>query len=186
MFFKSKGIQLGLIAGVMVTLAMAASSDVDGAHTNALLPAEAEAPKVVATSPEEAGRYLVIVGGCNDCHTPGWGETNGAVPEAQWLIGAPVGFQGPWGTSYPANLRLTAQAMDEEAFVARLKAGQGMPPMPWMNTAQMADADLRAIYRFIRSLGVAGERAPVAVAPGVQPSTPYISFMPVMPETASR
>ena len=145
MFFKSKGIQLGLIAGVMVTLAMAASSDVDGAHTNALLPAE-----------------------------------------AQWLIGAPVGFQGPWGTSYPANLRLTAQAMDEEAFVARLKAGQGMPPMPWMNTAQMADADLRAIYRFIRSLGVAGERAPVAVAPGVQPSTPYISFMPVMPETASR
>lgn len=177
---KSKFIQAGLIGGMMVTLAMAASADVDGAG------AGTATPSVSAASPEEAGRYLVVVGGCNDCHTPGWGESNGTLPQDEWLTGAPVGFQGPWGTSYPANLRLTVQAMDEDAFVARLKAGQGMPPMPWMNTAQMADADLRAIYRFIRSLGGAGERAPVAVAPGVQPTTPFISFMPVMPEGSPR
>jgi hypothetical protein len=27
-------------------------------------------PIVLATSDIEAGRYLVLVGGCNDCHTP--------------------------------------------------------------------------------------------------------------------
>lgn len=25
----------------------------------------------------ERGRYLVVVGGCNDCHTPGYGESGG-------------------------------------------------------------------------------------------------------------
>lgn len=175
MFSKTRGLQLGMVVGgMMLTLAMAVSGPVEGAG------AESSPPHVDADSPEMAGRYLVVVGGCNDCHTPRWMETDGALPESEWLTGASLGFQGPWGTSYPANLRLRAQAMTEEAFVARLK-GKGLPPMPWMNTARMADADLRAIYRFIRSLGPAGEAAPVAVAPGVEPSTPYIPFVPVMP-----
>ena len=29
-------------------------------------------PTISAASPEAAGRYLVRVGGCNDCHTPGF------------------------------------------------------------------------------------------------------------------
>ena len=28
-----------------------------------------------------------------------------AVPLQEWLTGVPVGFQGPWGTTYAANLR---------------------------------------------------------------------------------
>lgn len=176
---KGNAVQVGLlVGGMMVTLAMAATQGQSASNG-------VTAPYVAATTPEEAGRYLVIVGGCNDCHSPGWGETNGDLPEEQWLTGAPVGFQGPWGTSYPANLRLTVQAMDEEAFVARVRAGQGLPPMPWMNLARMADSDLRAIYRYIRSLGPAGDFAPAAVAPGVEPSTPYISFMPVGPQGGS-
>ena len=173
----NRGLQVGVVAGgMMVTLAMAATSGAEeGTDTGA------PAPYVAAATAEEAGRYLVIVGGCNDCHTPGWGETNGGVPEEQWLAGSPVGFQGPWGTSYPANLRLTVQQMDEDAFVARVKAGQGLPPMPWMNGARLTDSDLRALYRFIHSLGPTGERAPAAVAPGVEPTTPYIPFVPKMP-----
>lgn len=31
------------------------------------------------------GRYLVKTTGCNDCHTPGYAPSAGAVPEAQWL-----------------------------------------------------------------------------------------------------
>lgn len=176
---KGTAVQVGtLVGGMMVTLAVAATTGESASNG-------VTAPYVAATTPEEAGRYLVIVGGCNDCHTPGWMEANGDLPEGRWLTGAPVGFRGPWGTSYPANLRLTVQAMDEEAFVARVRAGQGLPPMPWMNVARMADSDLRAIYRFIRSLGPAGGFAPPAVAPGVEPSTPYIPFAPVAPRSGS-
>jgi mono/diheme cytochrome c family protein len=52
------------------------------------------------------GRYLVQIGGCNDCHTAHYPEKGGKVPEAQWLTGDALGWQGPWGTTYPTNLRL--------------------------------------------------------------------------------
>ena len=140
-----------------------------------------EGPYVAAASAVEAGRYLVRMGSCDDCHTPGWMETNGNVPDAERLLGSPVGFRGPWGTTYPANLRLVVQSYTEDAFVARVKSGVGLPPMPWMNVSHFSDRDLRAIYAFLRSLGAAGEQAPAAVPPGVAPKTPYISFEPVMP-----
>ena len=47
------------------------------------------------------------VASCNDCHTPGYMQKGGAVPVGEWLTGTPVGYQGPWGTTYAANLRLT-------------------------------------------------------------------------------
>ncbi len=31
-----------------------------------------------------------------------------------------------------------------------------MPPMPWFNLAKMTDADLKAVYAYVRSLGAAG------------------------------
>src|SRR5262245_16886733 len=51
------------------------------------------------------GRYVVKVAGCNDCHTPGYAQSGGKIPESQWLIGDRLGWQGPWGTTYPVNLR---------------------------------------------------------------------------------
>lgn len=55
----------------------------------------------------DRGRYLITIAGCNDCHTAGYPESGGKVPEFQWLKGSPIGYQGPWGTTYPANLRLS-------------------------------------------------------------------------------
>ena len=46
------------------------------------------------------GRYLVTIGGCSDCHTPGYPEQGGAVPESQWLTGVAVGKGAP--SSAPA------------------------------------------------------------------------------------
>jgi mono/diheme cytochrome c family protein len=43
------------------------------------------------------GRYLVQIGGCNDCHTPAYPEKGGKVPEAQWLIGDALGWHGSDG-----------------------------------------------------------------------------------------
>jgi transketolase N-terminal domain/subunit len=65
----------------------------------------------------ERGRYLMIAGGCNDCHTPGYMQTEGQAPEEQWLTGSAVGFQGPWGTTYPCNLRLYAEQLTEAQLV---------------------------------------------------------------------
>ena len=39
----------------------------------------ADGPVVAATSMEQAGEYLTIVGSCNDCHTQGWTESEGKV-----------------------------------------------------------------------------------------------------------
>lgn len=129
------------------------------------------------------GEYLVRLGGCNDCHTAGYAEAGGNVPKTQWLQGQPVGFQGPWGVSYPANLRLRINALSEEQWVAAARAPR-LPPMPWFALRDMTDADLKAIYAFVRSLGAAGEEMPAAVAPGGLVKTPVIVFVPVAPSPA--
>ena len=59
------------------------------------------------------GRYLIQTTGCNDCHTPGYMQKDGQVPESEWLTGDAMGWQGPWGTTYPANLRLLAHSITE-------------------------------------------------------------------------
>lgn len=125
----------------------------------------------------ERGRYLVTVSGCNDCHTARYMETGGQVPEAERLAGVPVGFQGPWGTTYPANLRLLMQSLSEEAWLKKARSPM-RPPMPWFNLAHMTDDDLRAIYRYVRSLGATGTPAPAYVAPGEKVDTPYFVFVP--------
>lgn len=125
----------------------------------------------------ERGKYLARIGGCNDCHTPGFAESAGNTPTRQWLTGSPVGFQGPWGTTYPANLRLYVQGMSESQWLARARQPMA-PPMPWFNMRDMPDRDLIALYRFIRALGPAGEAMPSAAAPGETVATPYIDFVP--------
>jgi len=129
----------------------------------------------------ERGRYLVTIGGCNDCHTAGYAERAGKIPESEWLAGVPVGFNGPWGTSYPANLRLVASRLDEQQFIARARS-QMLPPMPWFNLVNTSDADMQSIYRFIASLGPTGVDTPAYVAPGETPKTPYIVFVPTQAE----
>ena len=124
------------------------------------------------------GKYLVTIGGCNDCHTPGYGETGGTTPEHDWLVGSPVGFKGPWGTTYAANLRLVIGSMSEAQWLAHARQ-ERLPPMPWFNLARMTDQDLKAIYAYVKSLGPVGVAAPAYVAPGGKVTTPYIVFVPV-------
>lgn len=123
------------------------------------------------------GRYLIQTSGCNDCHTPGYMQHDGGVPEADWLTGDSVGWRGAWGTTYPANLRMLFQQMDEKAWLVRARKPM-RPPMPSPSLRAMSDADLRAIYRYVRSLGAKGEAAPAYVPPGGKVVTPYFDFMP--------
>jgi len=144
--------------------------------------AAAEAAHVLAATDIEAGRYLVMTSGCNDCHTPGYAPSGGKVPEAQWLMGNPVGFKGPWGVTYPHNLRITVANMPEDAWVEMLNTREGAPPMPWPSVRNMSDADKRAVYRYIRSLGPGGQPAPTAVPPGGTPTMPYEDMSIVAPK----
>ncbi len=122
------------------------------------------------------GRYLVQIGGCNDCHTPGYAMSGGNVPEKQWLTGDALGWNGPWGTTYPINLRLYMQTLDEKAWVGKAKHLTARPPMPFWALNTMTDGDLRAIYRYVRSLGPAGQEAPAYVPPGQEPKGPVVRF----------
>lgn len=130
-----------------------------------------------AISPN-AGEYVVRIGGCNDCHTPGYAESSGNVPLADWLTGNPVGYRGPWGTTYASNLRLYVAPMSEEDWVKVMRSRNDKPPMPWTSLHAMNDHDLRAIYRFIKSLGPAGGPSPKDVPPGVEPRKLYITMAP--------
>lgn len=124
----------------------------------------------------ERGRYLVILGGCNDCHTPGYGMANGEIPEAQWLLGDSFGWRGPWGTTYATNLRLSVNAMSEKQWLAYARHLKARPPMPWFTLNKLRDADLADIYRFIRKLGPAGAPASAYLPPDQEPPPPFALF----------
>jgi mono/diheme cytochrome c family protein len=152
----------GVLAGLLFSL---------GAVSQAAADAAGQDPRVAR------GRYLVVVAGCNDCHTPGYPEQGPKVPEQDWLTGVPVGYQGPWGTSYASNLRLVLNSMTEAQWLKHARQ-ERLPPMPWFNLREMTDEDLKAVYAYVRSLGAAGVAAPAYVAPGGKVSTPYFVFVP--------
>jgi mono/diheme cytochrome c family protein len=124
----------------------------------------------------ERGRYLVKIAACNDCHTPGYARSGGKVAEQLWLTGGQVGYRGPWGTTYAANLRLVMQNQTEEEWLKIAKTAKSRPPMPWFALHDMTTADLSAIYRFVRYLGHAGQAAPDFVPPGQEPKGPFVQF----------
>jgi len=134
----------------------------------------AQAPK--ANTAVDRGRYLVRIGGCNDCHTTGYTQAGGKVPETRWLTGDQLGWRGPWGTTYPSNLRSYFATISEDKWVEVARTVEFRPPMPWFTLRDMTAQDLRAIYRFIRSLGAGGAPAPAFVPPGQEPKGPVVLF----------
>lgn len=122
------------------------------------------------------GRYVVRIGGCNDCHTAGFAPSGGKVPESQWLEGDQLGWHGPWGTTYPVNLRLYIQGLTEEQWVQKAKTLSARPPMPWWALHAMSDTDLRSLYRYVKSLGPAGKPAPAYLPPDKTPPPPFVQF----------
>ena len=123
------------------------------------------------------GEYLVRIAGCNDCHTPAYAEHGGEVPKEAWLVGSPLGFNGPWGTTYAANLRMKAAEMDEAGWLKYTAELRTRPIMPDFAVRAMHEDDRRALYRFIRSLGPGGGKAPDYLPPGKTPPLPYMQMV---------
>ncbi len=127
------------------------------------------------------GKYLVEIGGCNDCHTAGYAPSGARTPEANWLLGDSLGYRGGWGTTYPINLRSYIGLISENDWVLKTKTLKTRPPMPWWSLNAMTEEDLRAIYKYIKSLGIVENSVPSYVPPGVEPKTPYIQW-PIPPQ----
>jgi hypothetical protein len=125
---------------------------------------------------QDHARYIIKIAGCNDCHTTGYAEAAGKIPETDWLKGDTMGWRGPWGTTYASNLRLSMHNLSEEQWVRIARSVEFRPPMPWFVLREMKERDLRAIYRFIRHLGPAGDPAPAYVPPDQKPRQPFILF----------
>lgn len=151
----------------------------------AALPAGAQTTKPADGTLLQRGRYLVEIGGCNDCHTAGFGLAGGKVPEKDWLQGSPLGWHGAWGTSYAINLRLLVSRLSEKEWIHLVQTMQPKPPMPWWAMQAMTPRDQRALYGFIRHLGPAGKETPADLPPGAAPPPPFVSF-PIPPAAAAK
>lgn len=158
---------------VLMTLLLSASITSEAAEPSRPAP---PAGKRSEAAQIERGRYLVKLGGCNDCHTSGYAQSGGQVDEKQWLLGDRLGWRGPWGTTYASNLRLYVANLSEEQWIQTARRLQARPPMPWFTLRGLREEDLRAMYKFIRYLGPAGEPAPAYLPPDREPPQPYVQF----------
>jgi mono/diheme cytochrome c family protein len=99
------------------------------------------------------------------------------LPEGPWIATTSwdlTAWSGPWGISYPVNLTPDENTglgiWTEEMFVKAMRTGRHMgasrpilPPMPWQSLAALDDADLTAVYAYLRSLPPIHNRVPEAV-----------------------
>jgi Cytochrome c len=128
------------------------------------------------------GKYLAKVSGCIACHSPVDPRTHRPLP-GQELSGGQE-FAGPFGLLRSSNLTPHATGLgtrSESDFIGMFRAfavpeaelpkidpKQGTI-MPWRSRAQMTDADLSAIYAYLKSVPpierVVEKRAAPAPAP---------------------
>ena len=107
----------------------------------------------------EYGKYLANnVANCAGCHTKRSMRTGEALGEP-FAGGMELPSHAPGGGTY-VSVNLTPDptsghiyAWTEEQFLARFRHAVETPsPMPWGAFKTMTDEDLRALYRYLRSL----------------------------------
>ena len=138
-------------------------------------------PARLAASPTSAerGAQLVMLGGCNDCHTPKM--PNGMPNLARTLSGQPLSaalppevtggisanmhltaWRGPWGVTLARNITpdnaTGIGTWTLEDFKRTMRTGidpKGVvlqPPMPIPMLQNLPDEDLEAIFSYLRTL----------------------------------
>ena len=140
----------------------------------------AQQPPAGASADAERGRYLVTITGCHDCHSPkikgmtpdltralsGRPSTTPIPSKADGEVHASLdltAWTGPWGQSVASNLTPDPATgigtrYTEASFIAAMRTGkkpnglQMQPPMPAEVYQNMTDADLRAIWAYLRTV----------------------------------
>jgi mono/diheme cytochrome c family protein len=118
-------------------------------------------PKARAESQVERGHYLVVVGGCDDCHTPG--VFLGKPDATKYLAGSDVGFEIPGlgvfpGRNISPDKETGIGSWTDEQIATALTTGvrpdgrQLAPIMPYAALARMTKEDVAAVVAYLRSI----------------------------------
>lgn len=141
-----------------------------------------------ADDPQAArGEYLVTIGGCNDCHTPGYFFGN--PDSSRFLGGSDVGFEIPGqgvfvGPNITPDKETGIGSWTREQIVTALQTGQRpdgrllAPIMPWHALAQLTDEDVTSIAVFLQSLKPVSHQVPGPFQPGEKVSTFMFRILP--------
>jgi mono/diheme cytochrome c family protein len=138
----------------------------------------------------ERGKYLVMLGGCNDCHTPG--VFLGKPDFSRALGGSEVGFELPGlGVFHGPNLTPDKETglgdWTAEEIVAAVTKGERpdgrelAPIMPWRSFAVLTKEDALAIAAYLKSLPPLKNKVPGPFGPS---ETPTSFVMKVVPPVA--
>ena len=128
----------------------------------------------VADARTERGKYLVTLGGCNDCHTPGY--FLGKPDFSRALGGSEVGFEIPGlGVFHGPNLTPDKETglgdWTAAQIVAAITKGQRpdgrelAPIMPWKGLAVLSKEDAAAIAAYLKSLPPVKNKVPGPFGP---------------------
>ncbi|MGC9959415.1 c-type cytochrome [Roseiarcus sp.] len=133
------------------------------------------------------GKYLVTIGGCNDCHTPG--ALLGKPDFSRALGGSEVGFAIP-GLGVFAGPNLTPDKetglgnWTDDQIIAAMTAGttpEGRrlaPIMPYAALSHLTSDDAHAIVAYLKSLPAVKNAVPGPFGPKEIPSTLVFVIVP--------
>ena len=162
-------------------LALAATTPAPTAKPPATKTSSADKTKRIAR-----GKYLVMVCGCNDCHTPGFFA--GAPDMSRLVSGSEFGWQGPWGVTYARNLTPDLETglgyWTEADIMKAIRSGVRpdgtplLPPMPWQSFANLSDEDAASIADFLMSIPPVSHKVPDKLPPGQTPTGSVIVIPP--------
>jgi mono/diheme cytochrome c family protein len=133
------------------------------------------------------GEYLVTLGGCSDCHTPG--SFLGHPDSNRFLGGSDVGFAIPGlGVFVGSNLTPDRETglgnWSPEQIVTALMQGRRpdgrmlAPIMPWPAFSRLTRADALAITAYLKSLPPVKQQVPGPFGPNDKPSVFVMSVQP--------
>jgi mono/diheme cytochrome c family protein len=142
---------------------------------------------VAQSSQIERGKYLVTLGGCNDCHTPGY--FLGKPDMARYLGGSEVGFEIPnQGVFYGPNLTPDSETglgkWSVQEIVTAMTTGQRpdgralAPVMPWHAYAHLTREDSTAIAAYLKSLPPVKNKTPGPFGPAEKPTSFVMKIVP--------
>jgi mono/diheme cytochrome c family protein len=135
----------------------------------------------------ERGKYLVTIGGCNDCHTPGY--FLGKPDFSRRLGGSDVGFGLPGlGAFVGRNLTPDKETglgnWTDDQIISAMTAGVRPDGrklaliMPWEALSHLDREDALAIVAYLRSLPPVKHAVPGPFGPKEVPSTLVMTIIP--------
>jgi mono/diheme cytochrome c family protein len=135
----------------------------------------------------QRGKYLVTLGSCTDCHTPGY--FLGKPDMTRYLGGSEVGFEIPGlGVFHGPNLTPDKETglgnwTDEQVITAIQKGGRPdgrmlAPIMPYHALANLTPEDAKAIVAFLRNIPPVKNKVPGPFGPTETPTSFVMKLVP--------